>query len=162
MMLHTGKIFRSFVNKTNLPEAEFTKEYLPTWNKLDTIGHHIITRISFAVGYILFYLAFAPNAWWFLLIPVHILMGPVQGAIVNWCGHKYGYRNYHSDDNSKNSSPFGIMLMGELFQNNHHHERNNPNFARRAFEFDSTYLVMRILHKLRIIRLIPLTSVAVK
>ena len=27
-------------------------------------------------------------------LPVHFLMGPIHGAIVNWCGHKYGYRNF--------------------------------------------------------------------
>ena len=30
----------------------------------------------------------------YLLLPVHFVMGPIHGAIVNWCGHKYGYRNF--------------------------------------------------------------------
>ena len=158
MMIHTGRIFRAFVSKRNLPDPQFTREYLPVWNRLDRIGHHTVTRVLFALVYISIYIVFAPGAWWFLLIPIHILMGPIQGAIVNWCGHKYGYRNYKSDDHSKNSSPFGLILMGELFQNNHHHQKYNPNFARRWFEFDSTYLVMRLLNKLKIIHLLPIES----
>ena len=154
MMIHSHHIFRAFVSKTNMPDAEFTREYLPVWDKLDKIGHHTITRTAFALFYTGIYIWLAPNLWWLLLLPVHFLMGPIQGAIVNWCGHKYGYRNYNNADQSRNSSPFGVILMGELFQNNHHGQKNNPNFARRWFEFDSTYLIMRILHKCRIIKLV--------
>ena len=156
MMLHTAAIYKGFEKGTNLPEAQFTREYLPVWTKLDRFGHNYITRISFGLAYIAFYVCFAPSLWWFLLLPIHFLMGPIQGAVVNWCGHKYGYRNYKSEDHSKNSTPFGLILMGELFQNNHHHQKDNANFARRWFEFDMTYLIMRVLNKVRIIRLIPL------
>ncbi|HVX28613.1 MAG TPA: fatty acid desaturase [Parafilimonas sp.] len=154
MMLHTAQIFSAFVSGKNLPSEEFTKEYLPKWTRLDKLGNHIITRLVFGAAYITVYILFAPNAWWFLLLPVHFFMGPLQGAIVNWCGHKYGYSNYNNGDHSKNSSPWGVLLMGELFQNNHHHARNNANFARRWFEFDLTYLIMLVMHRLTIIRLI--------
>ena len=158
MMMHTRNIYNDFCSGKNLPEAQFTDDYLPVWNKMDKIGDHIITRILFALGYVAFYVAFAPSMWWFLLLPIHFLMGPIQGAVVNWCGHKYGYRNYGSDDHSRNSTPFGFLLMGELFQNNHHHVKTNANFARRWFEFDTTYIIMKGLHALRIIRLIPVES----
>lgn len=155
MMLHTRAIFLGFTSGKNLPDTQFMQEYLPSWKKLDRIGHHFITRICFALCYVGIYVAYAPSLWWFLLLPFHFLMGPIQGAIVNWCGHKYGYCNYGSDDHSKNSTPFGLLLMGELFQNNHHHDRNNANFARRWFEFDMTYLLMKVLNRFRVIRLIP-------
>ena len=90
--------------------------------------------------------------WWYLLLPVHFLMGPIQGALVNWCGHKYGYANYNNGDHSKNTEPFGILLMGELFQNNHHKFRNNVNFAKRWFELDPAYQVMRLMNAVGIIR----------
>jgi stearoyl-CoA desaturase (delta-9 desaturase) len=157
MMWHTSVIYGKLQRGENKPEPEFTKEYLPVWNKIDKIGHHMITRILFGAFYIAFYIYFAPNAWWFLLLPVHFLMGPVQGAAVNWCGHKYGYSNFNNGDHSKNTSPWGILLMGELFQNNHHHAKDNANFARKWFEFDSTYFIMRILNKIKIIKLKPVT-----
>lgn len=158
LMLHTAQVFRSFVKGEKLPDAAFTKDYLPQWNRLDKIGNHIITRLIFGAFYLMVYILFAPNAWWFLLLPIHFLMGPIQGAIVNWCGHKYGYSNYDNGDHSKNSSPWGILLMGELFQNNHHHAKNNANFARRWFEFDLTYFVMIIMHRLTIIKLITVPA----
>ncbi|HSV11216.1 MAG TPA: fatty acid desaturase [Hanamia sp.] len=153
MMVHTAQIFHAFVTGKNLPDPQFTKEYIPVWDKLDKIGDHWISRFAFGAFYISFYIFFAPNFWWFLLLPVHFLMGPIQGAIVNWFGHKMGYSNFDNGDQSKNTTPFGLIMMGELFQNNHHFEKLDPNFAKKWFEFDFTYLIMRGLHSIGIIRL---------
>jgi stearoyl-CoA desaturase (delta-9 desaturase) len=155
MMLHTRSIYNGFVTGKNLPDEQFTKEYLPVWEKLDRIGDSMPVRLLFAAFYIGFYIVFAPNAWWFLLLPIHFLIGPIQGAIVNWCGHKYGYSNFDNKDHSRNTEPFGIFLMGELFQNNHHKYRNSPNFAKKWFELDPAYQIMRIMHAAHIIRLKP-------
>jgi len=160
MMWHTIIIFRGFLTGKNLPDAEFTKEYIPMWDKVDKVGHHIITRLVFGAAYVAFYVIFAPNYWWFLLLPIHFLMGPIQGAIVNWFGHKLGYSNFNNGDHSKNTTPWGFIMMGELFQNNHHHAKYNPNFARKWFEFDFTYLIMKGLHYVRIIRFKPVAPVA--
>jgi stearoyl-CoA desaturase (delta-9 desaturase) len=154
MMIHTIVIFRGFLTRKNLPEPRFTKEYIPMWDTVDKLGHHIVTRLLFGAAYVAFYIVFAPSYWWFLLLPIHFLMGPIQGAIVNWFGHKVGYSNYDNGDHSKNTTPWGFIMMGELFQNNHHHARYNPNFARKWFEFDLTFLVMKGLDRLRIIRLL--------
>ncbi len=153
MMLHTAKIYQAFIDNRNLPDAQFRKDYLPIWDKLDRIGYSNITRILFGAAYVTFYIVFAPSLWWYLLLPIHFLMGPIQGAIVNWFGHKLGYANYNNGDHSKNSTPLGILLMGELFQNNHHHAKDNANFARKWFEFDPTYVIMRAFNFVGIIRL---------
>lgn len=92
--------------------------------------------------------------WWmFLLLPIHFFMGPIHGAIVNWCGHKYGYSNYDNDDHSKNTLPIDIFLMGELMQNNHHKKPNSINFAQKKFEIDPSYQIIKVLTFLRIIKL---------
>ena len=87
----------------------------------------------------------------FLLLPYHFVMGPTHGAIVNWCGHRYGYRNYDSSDVSRNMLFVDFVTMGELFQNNHHKFAMSPNFANRWFEIDPTYQIMRVLQAVRII-----------
>jgi stearoyl-CoA desaturase (delta-9 desaturase) len=43
--------------------------------------------------------------------------------------------------------------MGELFQNNHHHKKDDANFAKRWFEFDITFQVMRLFNYIGIIQL---------
>jgi stearoyl-CoA desaturase (delta-9 desaturase) len=87
----------------------------------------------------------------YALLPYHYIMGPVHGAIVNWCGHKYGYKNFDNGDKSRNTLIFDFVTMGELFQNNHHKFGMSPNFAIRWFELDPAYQVMRLLDLVGII-----------
>jgi len=101
----------------------------------------------------LFYVHFATAWWMFLLLPAHYVMGPIHGAIVNWCGHCYGYRNFDNGDVSRNTLVFDFLTLGELFQNNHHKYGMSPNFAARWFEIDPCWQVMRVLSLVRIIDL---------
>ena len=153
MMWQTKKIYNGLLRGTYQAEEKFVKN-IPVWSVVDRMGDSWISRIVFGTGYVMFYITFATEWWMFLLLPVHFLMGPVHGAIVNWAGHKYGYRNYNEDDHSKNSLPFDFVTGGELFQNNHHHFASRPNFGTRWWEIDPTYPVMKVLDKLRIIRLV--------
>ncbi len=152
LMMKTKRIYQDFVNHKARPEPAFDGNY-PTWPIIDKISDSWTVRVVFGASYCLFYGIFAAHWWLFLLLPIHFLIGPVQGAIVNWCGHKYGYSNYDNEDHSKNSFPVEIFLMGELMQNNHHKSPNSPNFAKRWFEFDPTYPVIWLFDLLGIIEL---------
>jgi len=152
LMIKTKNIYLDYVKFKVEPEPAFRDRY-PTWPLIDRIGDLWITRSAFMLMYIAFYVYFAAYWWMYLLLPVHFLIGPIHGAIVNWCGHKYGYSNYNNDDHSKNSLPLDFLMLGELFQNNHHKRPNSVNFASRWFEFDPSYPVIRLLHTLRVIRL---------
>ena len=102
--------------------------------------------------YFVFYYYFTTSHWQYLLLPVHVMMGPIHGFIVNWFGHKRGYRNYESlSDNSKNTLPLDFLMMGELYQNNHHFKPNNINFAVKWFEYDFGYLATKFLKSLKLI-----------
>lgn len=152
LMIKTKNIYLEYVKFKVQPEPAFIDRY-PTWPLIDRIGDLWITRSLFVLAYIAFYVYFAEYWWMFLLLPIHFLMGPIHGAIVNWCGHKYGYSNHDNDDHSKNTLPLDFLMMGELFQNNHHKSPNNVNFANRWFEFDPSYPIIKMMHYLRIIRL---------
>jgi len=152
MMVQTKNMYVQYVTRKVEPEEAFRGGY-PEWPALDKIADMWIVRLAFAAGYIAFYIAFAPSFWWYLLLPIEFLMGPVQGAIVNWCGHKYGYSSYDNDDHSKNTVPWDFFLMGELFQNNHHKSANSVNFAKKWWEIDPTYPVIMTLHYLGVIKL---------
>jgi stearoyl-CoA desaturase (Delta-9 desaturase) len=152
MMWETKKIYNAYRTGSLVPEKEFAGKY-PVWNIIDRMGDAWPSRLAFGIAYTLVYIYFAPHWIWFALLPIHYLMGPIHGAIVNWCGHKYGYSNFDNGDHSKNSTPFGFLMLGELFQNNHHKFPNSPNFAKKWFEFDATYPVMKIMHWMRIIKI---------
>ena len=158
MMLKTYRIYTTILAESPEKGDEFTRT-APRWDALDRFADHWMTRVAFMAGYTAVYVAYSPGLWFFLLLPIHFVMGPVHGAIVNWCGHKYGYVNFRETrDYSRNSLPIDLLTMGELFQNNHHRFPRRPNFACRAFEIDPTYIIIRLLALLRIIRLPRLSS----
>jgi stearoyl-CoA desaturase (delta-9 desaturase) len=156
MMWKTKDIYNALLKDRQQAEPRFDKN-LPEWKVIDTIGDNWMSRIGWGVAYSIFYIFFVPSGMWYLylLLPIHYLMGPVHGAIVNWAGHKYGYRNYNSSDESKNTLAFDFVTGGELFQNNHHRFPERLNFATRWWEIDPTYPVIKVLSWLRIIKIVP-------
>ncbi len=153
--------FFSFMLKTFKEYRKLTSDILKNKNKnynlprlqfIEKLGELMITRIVFSLIYFLFYWYNANSFWYFLLIPIHIFMGPIHGFIVNWFGHKKGYRNYNKlSDNSKNTLPIDILMMGELYQNNHHNSPQKAKFSDRWFEIDIAYFFIIIFKKLKIV-----------
>ena len=152
MMAHTKDRYRGIVVGTIEPESRFDGE-CPSWPALDRIASSWTTRIAFGLAYTLFYVKFAPHWAFYLLLPFHYLMGPVHGAVVNWAGHMYGYRNFNTSDKSRNTLFVDVLTAGELFQNNHHRHPTSPTFAKRWFEIDPTFVVIKMLKKLGIVQL---------
>ena len=152
MMWKTKKQYDAYAYEGVEPALRF-RGGTPEWPAIDRLSQSWAVRIGLGALYALFYLLFAPSLVWFALLPIHWVMGPIHGAIVNWCGHKYGYRNFDTDDGSRNTLPIDLVTMGELFQNNHHHAGANPNFAARWYEIDPCYQVMRVLDAVGIIDL---------
>jgi fatty-acid desaturase len=68
---------------------------------------------------------------------------------VTWCGnsfpHMFGYRNYETNDNSRNNALVAIITSGEGWHNNHHAEPSSASNQRHWWEIDLTYLLLRLL-----------------
>ncbi len=66
---------------------------------------------------------------------------------VTWCGnsfpHMFGYRNYETNDNSRNNAWVAIITSGEGWHNNHHADPSSASNQRRWWEIDLTYLFLR-------------------
>ena len=156
MMAHTLKHYQDHNHKRVVPEARF-QGHAPEWPLIDKFGRTWVSHLLFMAAYTAFYVVYAPHWAFYLLLPIHFLMGPIHGAIVNWCGHKYGYRNFDTTqyDKSRNTLIFDFVTMGELFQNNHHKFGMSPNFAARRFELDPTFPIIKLLAWLKIIDLGP-------
>jgi stearoyl-CoA desaturase (delta-9 desaturase) len=152
MMWATKKRYHDFAHHIAEPESRFAGGY-PEWPALDRLAQSWLMRIVWGAAYGVFYIAFATAWWQFLFLPIHWVMGPVHGAIVNWCGHRYGYASYDNGDDSRNTLPLDVVTLGELFQNNHHKFPQSANFAVRWFELDPTYQVMRVLNWLGVIHM---------
>lgn len=152
MMWATAKQYGAHFERTSSPEPRFLGGY-PEWPLLERVGSSWTMRITWGAAWTLLYLGLATAWWQFLLLPMHWVMGPIHGAIVNWCGHRYGYRNYTTDDASRNVLPVDFLTLGELFQNNHHRASSRPDFAARWFEFDPTHAVLQLLVRMGVLRM---------
>jgi len=155
MMLHTKRRYDAYAYRREEPEARFLGGY-PEWPALDRLGQYWPARIAWGALYALIYVLFASAWWMWLLYPIQLVVGPIQGAIVNWCGHRHGYRNFDNGDDSRNALVFDFVTMGELFQNNHHQRSMRPNFAARWFELDPGYVAIKVLALCHIVHLRPL------
>lgn len=71
---------------------------------------------------------------------------------VNSLSHLSGYRNYVTDDNSRNNWLVALAAHGEGWHNNHHAEPRAASHGHRFWEFDSTWVVLRILEMLGLAR----------
>jgi len=150
--LSTVNEYRKLVNE--FMNGQRASNDLPRWVILEKIGESMLTRFGFILLYVLFYLEFATASWQYALLPIHFVMGPLHGSIVNWCGHRYGYTNDRKTrDNSKNTLPIDILMMGELFQNNHHSRPKNIKFSKRWFEIDPGYAITKFLSIIKILRI---------
>ena len=156
MMWKTKDVYNDYLNYRKMPEDRFAKD-LPEYPLIDRIGDTWVSRVAWGTAYSLFYIHYVPAGMWYLyfLLPIHFLMGPVHGAIVNWCGHMYGYSNYDNNDKSKNSLVFDLLMGGELFQNNHHKFPTSAKFSAQWFEFDPSYPVIWLMTKVGIIKMNP-------
>ena len=60
--------------------------------------------------------------------------------IVNSVNHLWGYRNYETNDNSRNNVWISIIVfLGEGWHNNHHAQPRSAAHGHRWFEFDLAY-----------------------
>ncbi|MEO1253547.1 MAG: acyl-CoA desaturase [Bacteroidota bacterium] len=153
MMWKTKTIY-SAINKGKLKvDSRFT-DGAPQWKRFDSFARSWVSRLMWGTAYFAVYYFYADVWWLWLLLPAQFLLSPIHGAIINWFAHKYGYRNFEVKDTSKNFLPFDFLMMGESYHNNHHKHGNRANFGGfRWHEVDPTYLIIRVLNTLRVIRL---------
>jgi stearoyl-CoA desaturase (delta-9 desaturase) len=64
---------------------------------------------------------------------------------VNSVAHIWGYRNYETDDRSRNNWLVGFVSNGEGWHNNHHADPRCAAHGRRWWEIDVAYLTIRTL-----------------
>jgi len=85
---------------------------------------------------------------------IQMLWIPFWAAgVINGVGHWWGYRNGQTKDNSRNISPWGIIIGGECLHNNHHLDPANPKLSRRWFEFDIGWMYIKIFSWMGLLKL---------
>lgn len=152
MMWRTKNTYTDIFDKKVELEPQFTKD-VPEWASFEKIAHSWISRLLWSVFYITFYILFA-EAWWvFLFLPMHFVMGPLHGVVINWFAHKFGYRNYEVTNTSMNLLPFDFLMFGEGYHNNHHKDGTRANFGVKWYELDLAYPIIKVFDFVGVIKL---------
>ena len=62
---------------------------------------------------------------------------------INSVTHLWGYRNYDTNENSRNNVLIGLISSGEGWHNNHHAQPTAAAHGHRWWEFDLTYVTIQ-------------------
>jgi len=163
-----GHVGWLFVENRQLSKSETYEKYIrdlmrdPLYLKLERRQNYMWVYAAHAV---LFYLVGLGVGWW--------LTGTVNGSVrvgvqwllwgvayrtiytwhvtwgVNSFAHMFGYRNYETRDDSRNNWLFALTTSGDGWHNNHHADpRSAAHGFHRWWEFDLTYLTIKLWEKL--------------
>jgi fatty-acid desaturase len=69
-------------------------------------------------------------------------------AFVNSVSHLWGYRNYETNDGSRNNLFVGYFAHGEGWHNNHHADPQAAMHGHRLWELDPVFWVICLLARL--------------
>ncbi|MCH7751233.1 MAG: fatty acid desaturase, partial [Planctomycetes bacterium] len=71
---------------------------------------------------------------------------------INSVTHVWGYRNYETNDYSRNNILVGLWSNGEGWHNNHHADQRAASHGHRWWEFDLTWQTIRVLEKIGLVK----------
>ena len=113
----------------------------------DWIEHNLYTRYSMFGIILMLVTNFVVFGFIGLTIwAVQMMWIPFFAAgVINGVAHYWGYRNYQTDDASRNIVPWGMVIGGEELHNNHHAYSTSAKFSSKWWEFDLGWFYIRAL-----------------
>lgn len=120
----------------------------------DWIERNVYTRHSRIGIMLMLAIDVALFGWWgFVIWGVQMIWIPFWAAgVINGVAHWIGYRNGITKDQSRNISPWGVLIGGEELHNNHHLNPADPKLSRRWFEFDAGWMWITIFKHLKLLK----------
>lgn len=130
------------------------------WLERNVYSRHVFLGIFLMLAADLILFGIVGLAVWV----VQMMWIPFWAAgVINGVGHYWGYRNFETEDASRNIVPFGLIIGGEEMHNNHHAYGVSAKFSNKWWEFDVGWLYIRLLELLglaEVRRVAPKTSFA--
>ncbi len=137
---HMGWLFK----KCDLNDPAVRQRYVPDLAKdpfflwLDKIDWIVI--IAFAV--LLYAWGGMPFLVWGFFVRMTVLYHSTW--FVNSATHRWGYKTFRVNDDSRNLWWVSLLAFGEGWHNNHHAFQSSARHGLRWWEFDLTYLTIRL------------------
>jgi len=120
------------------------------------VAHSILLiAIGAVVGYFAggsgetFRYAVSWTVWAVAVRTVFVLHGTWS---VNSLAHMFGYRNYETRDQSTNNWLVALVAHGEGWHNNHHADPRSAAHGHRWWEFDMSWMVIRLMESVGLAR----------
>ena len=133
-LYHTASKDTDMVNKFGVGTPD-------DWMERNIYTPH--SRLGILLMLVIDCLFFGP--WGLIIWGVQMIWIPFWAAgVINGVAHWIGYRNGTTRDDSRNISPWGIIVGGEELHNNHHLNPASPKLSRRWFEFDIGYMWLKL------------------
>ena len=142
LLYHTASKDRDMINSYGVGTPD-------DWMEHNVYSAH--SRLGIGILFLFNTLMFG---WWGALIwLVQMAWIPFWAAgVVNGLAHWWGYRNGTTKDDSRNISPWGIVIGGEELHNNHHLAPASAKLSAKPWEFDIGWMYITILSKLKLAR----------
>jgi len=106
------------------------------YSKHTRLGVTLMFVINFALFGFLGMTIWAIQMMWIPLL---------AAGVINGIGHYWGYRNFQTEDASRNIVPWGVLIGGEELHNNHHAYGSSAKLSSKWYEFDIGWLYIRLL-----------------
>jgi stearoyl-CoA desaturase (delta-9 desaturase) len=144
------------ISKVLWEGAELYREESKNQETLDKYGHgtpddwlernvyskytRLGVTLMFFINFVLF--GFIGVTMW----AIQMMWIPLLAAgVINGIGHYWGYRNFQTEDASRNIVPWGILIGGEELHNNHHAYGSSAKLSSKWYEFDIGWLYIRLM-----------------
>jgi fatty-acid desaturase len=121
-----------------------------------------LERTSVLWQVVLAIILFALGGWPLVIwgIFVRVVVSYHVTWLVNSAAHHSGYQTFRTGDKSTNNWWVALLAWGEGWHNNHHAFPFSARHGLRWFEFDLTWLTIRLLRALRLARDVKLPTPA--
>jgi stearoyl-CoA desaturase (delta-9 desaturase) len=142
---HVGWILSRRHHATRVDRVKDLARY-PELVLLDRYHH----AVPVALGAALFLAGGWPALLWGLFVSTAVLWHATFA--INSLAHVFGRRRYETGEGSRNSFPLALVTFGEGWHNNHHFFPGAANQGWFWWELDLSFLALRALAALRIVR----------
>lgn len=156
---HVDWLYRPNKNRPNIKEQERYAKDL--WNQpyyRFLAAAHVPLQIALGVA------LFLAGGWPWLVWGVFVRLSFLYHVtwFVNSAAHRFGYQTYKTGDKSTNCWWVGLLTWGEGWHNNHHAFPFSARHGMQWYEFDPTWLVIKILRALRLANDVKLPTPAMQ
>ena len=119
---------------------------------------HVPLQIALGVA------LFLAGGWSWLIWGIFVRLSVLYHVtwFVNSAAHRFGYQTYQTGDKSTNCWWVGLLTWGEGWHNNHHAFPFSARHGMRWYEFDPTWVVIKVLRIFGLARDVKVPTPAMK